>query len=369
MFSNWSSRRSSKTGMAFPLLSCSGVLDAAHLGRALGHALGRVFERQCIKSRCCFEAPVSKSVAPANLDVAANLKALAPECSKLVLWLDCDREGENIAMEVAEICRSANPRMEVARATFSALTKRDLETACNRLGLVNQQLSDAVDVRQELDLRAGAAFTRFLTLRYQNRFELPPGIISYGPCQFPTLGFVVQRYLDIQKFQRETFWSIHLQATKDHQGRQANVEFSWKRQRLYDRHVVLVLYELCLEQPSATVTDVSGRRTSRRKPLPLSTVEMSKLACQKLRLSSHRCMQVAEQLYCKGYLSYPRTETDRYADTIDLKALVTAMVPSSEWGAYASGLLSGGYDPPRAGTHDDHAHPPIHPVMACERYD
>lgn len=35
----------------------------------------------------------------------------------------------------------------------------------------------------------------------QTRFdELQDGVISYGPCQFPTLGFVVERYKRIQVY-------------------------------------------------------------------------------------------------------------------------------------------------------------------------
>ena len=45
--------------------------------------------------------------------------------------------------------------------------------------------------RMEIDLRIGAAFTRFQTLRLQARFpQLGMSVISYGSCQFPTLGFV-----------------------------------------------------------------------------------------------------------------------------------------------------------------------------------
>lgn len=43
-----------------------------------------------------------------------------------MLWLDCDREGENIAFEVLDVCKQANPRLLVFRAHFSALTKADI---------------------------------------------------------------------------------------------------------------------------------------------------------------------------------------------------------------------------------------------------
>ena len=72
----------------------------------------------------------------------------------------------------------------------------------------NQHFNAAVLARQEIDLRLGAAFTRFQTLRLQKKFELGPNVISYGPCQFPTLGFVVERYIQIQKFVPESYWSI-----------------------------------------------------------------------------------------------------------------------------------------------------------------
>ena len=73
----------------------------------------------------------------------------------------------------------------------------------------NPLVSEAVEVRKELDLRIGAAFTRFQTLRLAKKFRsLVDQLISYGPCQFPTIGFVVERYKAIERFIPEPFWKI-----------------------------------------------------------------------------------------------------------------------------------------------------------------
>lgn len=128
----------------------------------------------------------------------------------LIIWTDCDREGENIGFEVIDVCLNLNPRLRVYRAKFSEITPTAITRAINTLVQPDKRLSDAVDVRAELDLRIGAAFTRFQTLRLTKRFPgvLNDRLVSYGSCQFPTLGFVVERYKSIQNFVPEDFWKI-----------------------------------------------------------------------------------------------------------------------------------------------------------------
>ena len=75
-------------------------------------------------------------------------------------------------------------------------------------------------------------------------------------------------------------------------------------------------------------------------------------------------------MYRAGIISYPRTETDVFGPTFELKPLVQAQTTHPEWGAYATTLLSEGLGPckfrhPRAGKKNDQAHPPIHPVRAA----
>ena len=101
----------------------------------------------------------------------------------LLLWLDCDLEGENIAYEVIDIASAHNKRLDIYRAKFSALIPRDIFRTLQHPERPNKHMSDAVDARQEIDLRLGAAFTRFQTMRLQGKchqlWSLPvphPGI-------------------------------------------------------------------------------------------------------------------------------------------------------------------------------------------------
>lgn len=109
-----------------------------------------------------------------------------------------------------DVCREKNPRLDIYRAKFSEITPTSINRAWAGLQRPNKALSDAVNVRTELDLRIGAAFTRLQTLRLQRRFpaQLTDRVVSYGSCQFPTLGFVVERYRAIQSFVPEDFWKI-----------------------------------------------------------------------------------------------------------------------------------------------------------------
>ena len=104
---------------------------------------------------------------------------------------------------------------------------------------------------------------------------------------------------------------------------------------------------------------------SKWAPVPLATVEFQKRVSRWLRISSDAAMTIAEKLYQQGILSYPRTETDQFQDTIDLGALVNVQTsnPNGQIAQYASQLQQPNrMRRPRDGGHDAKAHPPIHPT-------
>lgn len=314
-----------------------------------------------------FTAPISKIVSNDKSDIVNTLKYASQNIDLLALWLDCDREGENIAYEVISIVSQVKslPTSLIMRAHFSALTKTDIVSAIQNLSYPKQELSEAVDARQEIDLRLGAAFTRLQTLKLRTEAPCLNGaLVSWGPCQFPTLGFVVNRYLEIKNFVPEKYWTIDLIITKDSK---KTAKFVWKRERLFDFFATFVLYELCLASKECTVSEVIRNPKTKYRPVPLSTVEFIKMAASKLKIGSEKAMGIAEKLYQGGIISYPRTETDSFKSTINLRKLVELHNNHSDWGNYVSNLSEGNFQWPRNGGHDDNSHPPIHPVKSVNR--
>ncbi|XP_078442780.1 topoisomerase 3alpha [Wolffia australiana] len=337
-----------------------------------GHLMELDFDDRFRRWHSCdpadlYGAPVRKYVPQDKLDIKKTLEEESRSCQWLVLWLDCDTEGENIAFEVLEVCTAVNKHLNVWRARFSALIDREIHHSAQNLVRPNKLLADAVDARQEIDLRIGASFTRFQTMLLKDAFvfdfvdENRNLVLSYGPCQFPTLGFIVERYWEIQAHEPEEFWTINCSHTSEN----GTASFNWIRGRLFDYTCSVIIYEMCVEQPLATVTNVKKQQRLKYPPFPLSTVELQKRASRYFRMSSERTMKVAEELYQAGFISYPRTETDSFSVNTDLRAIVQDQLPHREWGAYAQRLM----DPeerlwrnPQNGGHDDKAHPPIHPT-------
>ncbi|KAG0149961.1 hypothetical protein CROQUDRAFT_58679, partial [Cronartium quercuum f. sp. fusiforme G11] len=307
-----------------------------------------------------FDAPISRFVNPDHKSIERNLQAEARSSDRLMIWTDCDREGEHIGSEILSVCRKANRNIAVSRARFSAIIPTQIHNACRNAGELDMKQAHAVETRMELDLRIGAALTRYQTLSLQPRFhQLAEMLISYGPCQFPTLGFVVDQYDRVKAFVPESFWYIHVTLERE----DTSVEFKWKRTRLFDWHAAIALYEMCADDPEATITDIAVKPTTKWKPLPLTTVELQKTGSRLLHMTPKTILDVAEKLYTKGLVSYPRTETDQFDPAFDHQVLIDKQINDATWGGFASRLKNeGGFQRPRNGKKNDKAHPPIHPT-------
>jgi DNA topoisomerase-3 len=84
-----------------------------------------------------------------------------------------------------------------------------------------------------------------------------------GPCQFPTLGFVVSRFDQVKAFKPEKFWYIYLALTHNASGNQEETPFTWRRGHLFDFTVAYAIYEGVLEDNLARVTKVTKKNTKK----------------------------------------------------------------------------------------------------------
>jgi len=349
-----------------------------------------------------FEAPIETFYKSDMEPLQRMLTTQSRTVDAIILWLDCDREGEAICDEVRTVCLESNPRLrdKIYRAKFSTVLPQEIHRALKTLGRVNEYFVQAVQARSDHDLRVGAAFTRFQTLRLQKNFDEfadgSMGVVSYGPCQFPTLGFVVERWARIETFIPEDFWYIDMSVTlndtaegnagqsesndaQEMQHRSSNhnaytsnnnrpIFLKWKRERLYDRVITLALYESCIDAEYATVVSLQGRPKNKWRPVPLATVDLQKRASRYLRIGSETLMTAAEELYQQGLISYPRTETEKFRQEFEHFPLIESFqVIDGEFGEYSTKLLrDNNFQNPRAGQHDDNAHPPITPCKAVD---
>ncbi|CAL8084209.1 unnamed protein product [Calicophoron daubneyi] len=307
-----------------------------------------------------FVARIEKKEANPKLKMVDYLRQEARNAGTLILWLDCDKEGENICFEVIDCVYSGmvQPR-RIFRAHFSAVTDQEISNAMKTLRNPNKNEALSVDARQELDLRIGCAFTRFQTKFFQGKYgDLNSNLVSFGPCQTPTLGFCVKRHDRIQSFKPETFWRIKANLLIKGGGQ---LELLWNRDRLFDKEAAMVFLNKVKSSTTAEVIQITTKEKIKPRPQGLNTVEMLRVASACLGIGPQAAMVVAERLYTAGYINYPRTETTTYPSTMDLRALVQQQSGHPTWGNVAKDILHTGLVPPRKG-HDAGDHPPIAPM-------
>jgi DNA topoisomerase-3 len=358
-----------------------------------------------------FHLPVVKheETTSSKLRVIDHLRALAGESDHLVLWLDCDPEGENIAHEVMAITRQAinNNNSEgnnrIHRARFSAISPPALRDAFGSLEEPDPALSRAVDARQELDLRVGVALTRLLTWRCvgiaRKRFGPATRVISYGPCQTPSLSFCVNRAREIEEFEREPYCKVDVEVGLPN-GSDGRFPLLWnvpkddavldtrskvRRKGAHKDPVERTLesasfnqmeaeriVQLAMSSNSHVVVDkVVESAETIPPPLGLNTVALLEAGSKSMGMSPKQVMNVAEKLYSAGFISYPRTETTKYdPNGFDVRNSLRDHSSHPEWGRTASYLLRTKYSnsgkPPRRGK-DVGDHPPITPLRAATR--
>ncbi|MGQ4892066.1 MAG: DNA topoisomerase [Candidatus Njordarchaeia archaeon] len=305
------------------------------------------------------KAPLSKVVRDGSKKVLPVLKKEIRNADVVIVATDYDREGENIGMQIVDmVARKIKPRIVAKRARFSSFSRRELEKSFREENLreLNYNLAYASEVRQEVDLRMGIAFTRLATISIQQelgRIDFP--MISIGPCQTPTLGLVVERYIKHLKSAEEAEKNKKFVVKTTVFFNDQKIEFQFERN--FENKKEAKRFAREISKKDIKIIDVKKHLTSVKRPLPLNTVKLASIVTRVLKIPSKETLRVAEKLYLEGYITYPRTETDKYSkyEIENLENIFNALKKN--------GLIPKDvqYNKPLNGRKSDGAHPPIRP--------
>ena len=102
-------------------------------------------------------APIEKK--PKEKDIIRSLKNLAKKSDEIIIATDFDREGELIGSDALSCMKEVNDTAPVFRARYSAITKDEIQHAFSHLVELDNDLAQAGESRQDIDLIWGAVLT------------------------------------------------------------------------------------------------------------------------------------------------------------------------------------------------------------------
>ncbi|MFH2134266.1 MAG: type I DNA topoisomerase [Pseudomonadota bacterium] len=283
-----------------------------------------------------------ETIARNSKHVDAIAKAAA-SADNIFLAPDPDREGEAIAWHIAELLKSkrALKKKNMQRVVFYEITQSAVQEAVTKPRDISMPLVNAQQARRALDYLVGFNLSPLLWRKIR------PGL-SAGRVQSPALRLIVERELEIDKFNSQEYWSVHLDSQKigipfkaklfQYQGKKLE-QLSISSQSEYDAiHAKLTDAKL---PPKVVRVDKKGKQRSPAAPFTTSTLQQE--AVRKLGMTSDRTMRTAQSLYegvdiggqTIGLITYMRT------DSLNLATEAVAEIRDYLKDNYASDYLPG----------------------------
>ncbi len=243
--------------------------------------------------------PAKFELRPAG-DAAARrqLEIVAAHCrdaDELVCATDAGREGELIFRYLLEI--AGCPGRAFQRLWLSALTDEAIRGAFANLrpGGDYEPLHDAARSRSEADWIVGLNATRAFTVCYGGGRVL----WSVGRVQTPVLALIAARDDEIRVFVAARFWELRT--------RYRDVRFKHKGERFFDREAADAMLQR-VRGTELEVTAVQCKRESQPPPLLYDLTQLQRDLNLRHGMPAARTLQLAQELYERKLLTYPRTD-------------------------------------------------------------
>lgn len=237
---------------------------------------------------------------------------------ELLLATDPDREGEAISWHIVQIleeCKALKNK-PVHRVVFHEITKAAILDAVAHPRAIAMDLVNAQQARRALDYLVGFNLSPLLWKKIRRG-------LSAGRVQSPALRLIVERELEIEKFQTQEYWTIVADNKIQQQSFNAKLsEFEGEKLKQFtltsSEHAERVKKTLNdAAKGKLLVSNVEKKQRKRNPAPPFITSTLQQEAARKLGYTTRKTMMLAQQLYegvevgsaTVGLITYMRTDS------------------------------------------------------------
>ena len=265
---------------------------------------------------------------PGVLKQLKVIKEVFDRCDKIIVATDAGREGELI---FRYIFHYLNCRKPFVRLWISSLTDKAI-----REGLDNLQPGERYDnlylsakSRSEADWLIGINATQALSV------AAGQGVFSLGRVQTPTLMMICDRYLENKNFVPTKFWQLKASTASGGIGFTAQSTARWEQQP-----EAIAALQRAKDAGQLVVKSVERKETAQEPPLLYDLTTLQKEANTKLNFSADKTLSIAQSLYEKKVMSYPRTGSRYISEDVfeEMPERIALLERYPRFAGYAAGL-------------------------------
>jgi DNA topoisomerase-1 len=285
-----------------------------HVMASMGHIRDLPEKKLGIDTKKNFELTYEVSVK--KKDTVKELQSQAKKADQIILATDPDREGEAIAWHIASILdgdsegKKKKTKKELLRVTFHEITESAIKDAIGHPGTINMQLVDAQQARRVLDRLVGYKLSPLLWRKVRKG-------LSAGRVQSVAVRLIVEREREITAFKAVEYWDILARLAKA--GAKPGTEFEAKLAKIDGQNFEIGTKEQSevilrdLQASEFKVSDLISKQVRRSPYPPFTTSTLQQTASNVFGWSAKKTMQVAQNLYERGFITYHRTDSTNLA--------------------------------------------------------
>ncbi|MDV3756433.1 DNA topoisomerase III [Elizabethkingia anophelis] len=214
----------------------------------------------------------------------------------IIVATDAGREGELIFRYIYEYLKCKIP---FKRLWISSLTEKAIREGFESLQPGNNftRLYESARARSRADWLIGINATQALSL------AVGDGMYSLGRVQTPTLGLICKRYLENKDFKIQQYWQLELYHVHQFISFKSVSVHKWDKEKDAEN----ILQTILKNRITANINSVDFKIINEQPPLLFDLTDLQKEANKRLDLSAEETLSIAQSLYEKQFITYPRT--------------------------------------------------------------